>query len=127
MGIFFPFSLYAFWNLNVDITEPAFKALIQKLINDAETLRNKGGMDYEPQPMSKDEVSELSKLLPFRVEILESICNSKSEEKEDISQSKISLITEWTENENIDNLKKEQVIILVILNEVLSLEIFSNG
>lgn len=71
-------------------------------------------MDYEPQPMSKDEVSELSKLLPFRVEILESICNSKSEEEEDISQSNITLITEWIENGNIDNLKKEQVIILVI-------------
>ena len=71
-------------------------------------------MDYEPQPMSKDEVSELSKLLPFRVEILESICNSKSEEEEDISQSNITLITEWIESGNIDNLKKEQVIILVI-------------
>ena len=56
-------------------------------------------MDYEPQPMSKDEVSELSKLLPFQVESLESIHNSKSEKKEDISQSNISLITEWIEME----------------------------
>ena len=71
-------------------------------------------MDYEPQPMSNDEVSELSKLLPFQVEILESICNSKSKEKKDISQSNITLITEWIENGNIDNLKKEQVIIFVI-------------
>ena len=88
--------------------------MIQKLINDTEKLRKKRGMDYEPQQMSKDEVSELRKLLPFRVEILESICNSKSEEKKDISQTNISLITEWIENGNIDNLKKEQVIIVVI-------------
>lgn len=107
-GTAFPFKFHSFRDLNPDINEAGFKAMMEKLV--AEVRSSEKEEDVEVKVFTRSDVTELSKAFPFRTEIGESLLTMTSTDgKASPTEDVTNLISDFISQGNIDNLTRPDV------------------
>jgi len=114
-GITFPFTLHSFRDLDANISEPAFKKMMERLIDG---VANRTPLEKEEdldssitvKAMSKENIATLSKLLPHQIKIIEFIESQIDKgEKGVFPDEDRDQIIKWVQEGNADNIVMDDV------------------
>lgn len=112
LGTRFPFSVFAFREMK-EITKESFTALMETLIAEQENFEKSeqvdSGVDNVGKIKIRNEITKLSEVIPFRLDVLKQVKSIKDESNKGLPAETFTMVKKFVDSGVLDNLTNEDV------------------
>jgi len=112
LGTRFPFSVFAFREMK-EITKESFTALMETLIAEQENFEKSeqvdSGVDNVGRIKIRNEITKLSEVIPFRLDVLKQVKSIKDESNKGLPAETFTMVKKFVDSGVLDNLTNEDV------------------
>ena len=112
LGTRFPFSVFAFREMK-EITKESFTALMETLIAEQENFEKSeqvdSGVDNVGRIKIRNEITKLSEVIPFRLDVLKQVKSIKDENNKGLPAETFTMVKKFVDSGVLDNLTNEDV------------------